>query len=160
MTGEYKLRYKDPEYTKKYENTRKNNLERLLAQKIYKKKYRDNNKEKYKEQSAKFYSKWSKANPEKRYYRTIKARAKRLGLDFDLELSDILFPSVCPILQIPVFITEGKVTINSPSCDRVDNSKGYTKDNVRFISYKANQIKLDMRIEDAERLLAYMKNGK
>lgn len=89
---------------------------------------------------------------------TAKYRAKRDGLDFDIELSDIVIPDICPILGIPIFrSTTGRVCNNSPSLDRVDNTQGYLKHNVRVISNKANAMKRDNSIETLERLLQYMK---
>lgn len=53
-----------------------------------------------------------------------KMRAKENNLNFTIELSDIIIPKICPVLDIPLFITPGKRTDNSPSLDRADNTKG------------------------------------
>lgn len=71
-------------------------------------------------------------------------REERWGLY--LSLVDTL-PGKCPILGIPlnydpIFI-KGQDRNNSPSLDRIDNSKGYSIGNVRVISMKANRIKSD-----------------
>jgi len=87
----------------------------------------------------------------------VKARAKRLGIDFNLCEDDFEIPKVCPILGIPLFIGEGKICSNSPSLDRVDNSLGYVKGNVRVISFKANRYKSDLTLIQVEQLLIYMK---
>lgn len=70
-----------------------------------------------------------------------KNRAQRLGLDFDLELSDIVMPKVCPLLGIPLIKGDGVIHDNSPSLDRKRASSGYTKDNIWVISALANKIK-------------------
>ena len=70
-----------------------------------------------------------------------KNRAKAKGLDFDLELSDIVIPEVCPLLGIPLIKGDGKIHDGSPSLDRKDPKRGYTKDNVWIISQLANKIK-------------------
>ena len=44
----------------------------------------------------------------------------------------------------------------SPSLDRIDNSKGYIKGNVAVISNKANKYKSDMTIENIEKLASYV----
>lgn len=89
-------------------------------------------------------------------------RARRDGRECSLKPEDIRIPEFCPILGIKMFeaIGEGKKggswNDNAPSLDRNDNSKGYTKDNVRVISKKANILKRDGAIEDFLSLLAYL----
>lgn len=105
---------------------------------------------------------WRAAHPEQHMFTDAKRRARKRGLEFDLELSDIVIPEVCPALGIPIFrgyVSETKKTPgpNSPSLDRIDSSKGYLKGNVRVISWKANRIKSDATAEDLEKILAYMK---
>lgn len=87
-------------------------------------------------------------NPELALYQRVKARAAKKNLAFDLELSDIVIPEFCPVLHIPLFIGEGMVSPNSPSMDRIDSTKGYTKDNIQIISYKANTMKSDANFTD------------
>lgn len=72
-----------------------------------------------------------------------KYRAKRKGIEFNLEVSDIKIPKFCPVLKIP--LTEGGSNGGprggSPSLDRINNLKGYIKGNVQVISHKANTMK-------------------
>jgi hypothetical protein len=75
-----------------------------------------------------------------------KSRAKKKGLEFNIDITDIDVPIICPILGIPIIKeykkgTKGGPSPNSPSLDRIDNSKGYVKGNVRVISHKANTMK-------------------
>lgn len=70
-----------------------------------------------------------------------KNRAKKLGLDFNLELSDIVIPEICPLLEVPIVLGNADDYEYSPSIDRIDNSKGYVKGNVWIISKKANSMK-------------------
>ena len=88
-----------------------------------------------------------------------KARSKKLALDFDLTFEDIIIPEVCPLLQIPIFVSPtGYPCGNSPTLDRVDNSKGYVKSNVRVISHKANSLKRGhLTLETLERFIQYIK---
>ena len=82
-------------------------------------------------------------------------RAKNKNIPFDLVYEDIIIPEVCPVLNMP--IKSGKaMSDNNPSIDRVDNSKGYTKDNIRIISWKANRIKSNSTIEELTLLVEYM----
>ena len=85
-------------------------------------------------------------------------RAKRDGRAFDLEDGDVFVPLVCPVLGIPIVLgMKHRLCQGSPSIDRFDNSKGYTKDNIRVISHRANSLKNDATIWEMERVLAYMK---
>ena len=70
-------------------------------------------------------------------------RAKKKNIKFDLELSDIIIPKLCPVLKIPLTAgsSSGGPRGCSPSLDRIDNAKGYIKGNVQVISHKANTMK-------------------
>lgn len=81
-------------------------------------------------------------------------RARRSGLPFDLELSDIVVPETCPILKIPIMKAKGKPNNNSPSVDRIDPLGGYTKGNIQIISNLANMMKSSA---DSETLLMFAK---
>lgn len=85
----------------------------------------------------------------------VKSRAKALGKDFNLDHSDIVIPAVCPVLGIPLSLNNNGAGYhsNSPSLDRIDNSKGYVKGNVRVISARANLLKNDATIEELELVL-------
>lgn len=93
-------------------------------------------------------------NPERTMLDGVKNRCHRRKMKCDITVQDIVIPEVCPILLVPL----KKYDKNwAPSLDRVDNSKGYEKGNVRVISKRANALKGDMSIDDIERLLAYAK---
>lgn len=71
-------------------------------------------------------------------------RAKRDGRVFDLEHDDIPWTTHCPILGIELdydVTGQGNSQDNSPSLDRIDNSKDYVKGNVQVISKLANTMK-------------------
>ena len=91
-----------------------------------------------------------------------KRSAGRRGLSFNLELSDIVIPDLCPVLGIPLErpTANGKKRYsNQPSVDRRDNSLGYIKGNVAVISWRANRLKCDGSIAEFEAILSYMKNS-
>lgn len=84
-------------------------------------------------------------------YRGARTRAKERGMDFDLKVTDIVVPDLCPLLSIPLVRgSNGRLNEGSPTLDRIDNSKGYTKDNVWVISHKANSIKSTATYEEIE----------
>ncbi len=78
---------------------------------------------------------WRHANRLRRLLSSVKARAKRKRLPFDLVLADLVIPSECPVLGIPLFFSSKKGP-NTPSVDRIDNLKGYTKGNVLIVSLR------------------------
>lgn len=81
--------------------------------------------------------------PEWKMHQRAKMRSKENGREFSIEVSDIVIPDVCPILGIELNMNSGKSGAyrNSPSLDRIDNSKGYTKNNIQVISQLANAMK-------------------
>lgn len=98
---------------------------------------------------------WRKKNPAAYMLHSAKSRAKSKGWDFDLEVSDIVIPEICPMLGIPLFIAEpgaGK-NPNNPSLDRIDSSKGYVKGNIQIISWRANSLKSDGTLEEFKKMV-------
>ncbi len=70
---------------------------------------------------------------------------KHMGIPFELEFTDIYWPTHCPVLGIELdyWGETGKRAENSPSFDKIDPEKGYVKGNVNIISWRANRIKND-----------------
>lgn len=91
-----------------------------------------------------------------------RVRAKSKGWEFSLTIEDIIIPEICPVLGIPLKVHEGirgdGRHDGSPSIDRFNSSKGYTKDNIRIISWRANCLKKNGTVEEFEAILKYMKN--
>jgi len=70
------------------------------------------------------------------------------GLEINITVEDIVIPGKCPVLGIPLFFTTGRRTDNTPTLDRIDNSKGYIKGNVVVVSWRVNNIKRDATIDE------------
>jgi len=91
--------------------------------------------------------------PEWKMYQRAKQRASKTGREFSLKLEDIVIPDVCPVLGIEINMNSGKSGAyrNSPSLDRIDNNKGYTKDNIQVISQLANAMKCHASVEELQK---------
>jgi hypothetical protein len=63
------------------------------------------------------------------------------------------------VLGFPIVVNEGRPQRNSPSVDRIDNTLGYTPDNVCVISHRANQLKRNASLDELKRIVAYMEAG-
>ena len=85
---------------------------------------------------------WKDKNREKNLFQLARHRAKSKGIEFNIEISDIIIPDVCPILGLPIKKAIDGNRDLSPSLDRIDNAKGYIKGNIQVISFKANAMKL------------------
>lgn len=79
---------------------------------------------------------------------SVKSRAKKRSLDFDLDEVDLIPPSHCPVLGIPLQQVVGPRGPNYPTVDRIHNDKGYTKDNILIISWRANDLKGTATLEE------------
>ena len=98
-------------------------------------------------------------DPRVRLRENARGRAIKKNLDFDLySYKDLpLAPNKCPYLKIKLIVGDRIPTNNSPSLDRIDNSKGYVKNNVQIISRKANQIKNNASFEEFEMIYLHWK---
>lgn len=90
-------------------------------------------------------------------YVAAKSRAKKKNIPFNLEISDIVIPDICPILGVKITCKTGKLGKNSPSLDVVNTKYGYVKGNVAVISHDANRKKDNSSIKELEKIIAYMK---
>lgn len=88
-----------------------------------------------------------------------KYRSKKNNIVNTLTINDLLelTYSHCPVFGIEMnYLNKDKPKNNSMSLDRFDNNQGYTKKNIRIISYRANFLKRNASLEELE--LIY-KNG-
>ena len=86
-------------------------------------------------------------------------RAKKKNIECSLVLEDIIIPDLCPILGIQLKKdNKGHAQDSSPSIDRIDSKKGYIKNNIRIISFRANTIKNNATIEELELVLKDARN--
>lgn len=95
----------------------------------------------------------------KRILHTAKFNAKKKGIEFNISVSDIAWPEICPVFGIKLNYgcpTHGKASWDSPSIDRHDHTKGYVKGNVVIMSWRANAIKRDATNEEVRLLSEYL----
>jgi len=99
------------------------------------------------------------AKPEYYLWKSAKKRAKDKELDFDISVSDIIIPQLCPLLNIPLVVRTGhnRRFPDSPSLDRIDNRFGYIQGNILVISWRANFIKSDASLNELELLVANLR---
>lgn len=81
-----------------------------------------------------------------------KQRAKRAGIEFSLSKDDIVIPDVCPVFGFPLKREKCNQWKTSPSIDRIDNTKGYTADNIIVVSRRANILKRDATVDELRML--------
>lgn len=122
----------------------------------------------------------NKVNPyklsQKEYYKLNKEKYKQSGLkhhiihnvkkyitddsiDFNILPEDIDIPEYCPILNIRInteYTGQSGPKDNSPSIMLLDESKGYVKDNIMMVSYKANKIRKRFNPDDIRSVLDYI----
>jgi len=99
------------------------------------KEWQKNNPEKWKE----IQRKCKQGNPQRSLYNKAKGRCKQSGLEFTITKEDIIIPEYCPLLKVKLDSWGHKDYC--PSLDRIDNTKGYTKENIWVISFLANRMK-------------------
>jgi len=82
----------------------------------------------------------------------LRLKAKKLGVDFDIDPKDLQIPEVCPFTLLPFVF--GAYNPQSPSVDRIKPHRGYVRGNVRVISLRANIAKSDITDPDVFQRLA------
>lgn len=82
-------------------------------------------------------------------------RASFLNLPFNIIPSDIVVPEKCPVLGIS--LSQNCNRDNRPSLDKVIPSEGYTPENIKVISFRANRIKSDANLEELIAVTNYVR---
>ncbi len=101
----------------------------------------------------KSYSKgYRRSNPKNRMLAAAKDRAKLQKLPFEITLEDIPDWGTCPVLGVTMEVGSRY----SPSLDKIIPEKGYVRDNIQVISWKANMMKQDATQEELERFAKWV----
>jgi hypothetical protein len=83
-----------------------------------------------------------------------RGRCRAKGMEFEITTNDLKpFPTVCPILGLRLIYGgrrrgRGHAVKSSASIDRLDNSRGYVRGNVRIISWRANKLRSDGTLKE------------
>lgn len=85
-------------------------------------------------------------------------RARKKNIEFTITIDDLEISEKCPVLGYVMEQNIGKPKANSPTIDRVDNTKGYIPGNVAVISYRANCLKRDSSLAELIKLVDYVKS--
>jgi hypothetical protein len=92
-----------------------------------------------------------------------KQRAVKKQIEHCITVEDLkeIYPKdgCCPVFGFKLKFGNAGFREHSPSIDRIDSSKGYTKDNIQILSWRANRLKTDATVEELEMLLSYLKQG-
>jgi len=121
----------------------------------YKLRYNKKNREKNRQREKRN----RRLDPRPAMLRNAKYRSLKKGREFTITKEDLEIPEICPVLGIPIFVSDERLSDNSPTIDRVDNSKGYVKDNVMCISFRANALKGDGNIEEFKKIIDYIEKN-
>jgi hypothetical protein len=81
-------------------------------------------------------------------------RATSKGLPFNLDPEDIVIPEFCPVFGFRLSAIGHRDV--RPTIDRLVPELGYTKSNIRIISFRANRIKSDATASELLKILEYM----
>ena len=71
-----------------------------------------------------------------------------------------MIPKICPVFGVEIGFYDKQCV---PTLDRIDSDKGYIKDNIQVISFKANRLKNNGTLEEFKKIITYMeglKDGK
>lgn len=101
-------------------------------------------------------SKYRDANPLRARLSSLKSRCNRLGILFEITEDDFIIPTICPVLGIPL---DNRDRDHQWSVDKVIPSKGYTKENTRIISMRANRLKNDTSLEELRKIIRYIEES-
>jgi hypothetical protein len=84
------------------------------------------------------------------------SKVKGAPWEFTVRMSDIDWPTHCPVLGLELdWFAEVRCEA-SPSFDRIDPSKGYIPGNVAIISWRANRIKNDGTAEEHKKIANWL----
>lgn len=110
--------------------------------------WRNKNKEHLRQRQKEYY----REHPDIYLLNACASRAKKQGLEFNLERKDLMFPTHCPVFGFPFEHGTRGFHEQSPSIDRINPKLGYVKGNVIVVSFKANRMKQTATVKELRQL--------
>lgn len=94
-----------------------------------------------------------------------RAKAKSLSFNLDLEWAQARWTGYCELSGLAFSPPENRIGYKNrnmtPSIDRIDPNKGYTKDNCQFILWALNSLKRDGTFDEmCQIIIAFVKKQK
>jgi len=86
-----------------------------------------------------------RAHPDTALVERAQHRARLRDLPFCITANDVVVPTICPALGIPL-IAGQKRAATSPSLDRIQPGLGYVPGNIRVLSDRANRMKGNLNL--------------
>lgn len=118
----------------------------------------------HKEKRRDYFQYWMQNNVAKYLWNKAKCRALKSGIEFNIEIEDIVIPKYCPVFGTELKF-EGadsqkgpRYYSSSPSLDRIDNNKGYIKGNIIVMSCRANLLKSNGTADEFIKLGKFLSN--
>lgn len=78
--------------------------------------------------------------------------ARQRGLEVSIEYEDIVVPSHCPVLGLPL---DRRDYNHCPSVDRIDSNKGYIKGNIVVVSRRVNNLKSNATLDELKAMVRF-----
>lgn len=120
--------------------------------------YQKKHKDKYSSYKRLYKRNYKFTHPQRWLLNCARHRAKERNIPFNLNITDIKIPGICPVLGIPLFFSKGGRTNNTPTVDRIIPEKGYITGNIIVISWRANHLRNDASINELEQIYKFYKN--
>lgn len=127
---------------------------------IYGNSIRDRSKGNYYNLSKHSNNRKDEFSPFKQLLRSSKIRNKELSITLQ-DLKEIWEKQngICPYTKFQLQLNQAENRMLKASLDRIDNSKGYTKDNVEFVCMAINFMKNTFTREQVKQFLSNFKNS-
>jgi hypothetical protein len=98
---------------------------------------------------------WRMNNLQWFMHSSAKCRARKKGLEFNIDKEDIIIPELCPIMGFPLK-SNTKLQKDSPTLDRIIPELGYVKGNIWVISALANTMKQNATKEELKKFATWI----
>jgi hypothetical protein len=98
-------------------------------------------------------------DPRTRMAAQARKRDRRKGLESTVTAEMIVIPNVCPVLGVPLRVSQGLPADDSPSLDHIDPTRGAVWGNWCVISRRANSLKQQHTAESMAKFVSDVEEG-